>query len=65
MEKATLTVSEVAEYLGVCPDTVYAMVRDRQINHFRVRNRILFRKESIDAWMDTQEKSNYQAFYAG
>jgi excisionase family DNA binding protein len=53
--RKTLTVQEVAEYLGVHQDTIYTMVRQKQIPHFRIRRRILFHQASIDAWIDKQE----------
>lgn len=49
--KITLTVNEVAELLGVSTDTIYNMVRDNQIPHVRVRRRILFHRDVIDAWI--------------
>jgi excisionase family DNA binding protein len=55
MERKTLTVQEVAEYLGVHRDTIYTMVRQKQIPHFRIRRRILFSREAIDAWIREQE----------
>jgi excisionase family DNA binding protein len=51
MQRRTLTVQDVAEYLGVHQDTIYTMVREKQIPHFKVRRRILFTVESIDAWI--------------
>jgi excisionase family DNA binding protein len=51
MQRRTLTVQDVAEYLGVHRDTIYTMVREKQIPHFKVRRRILFTVESIDAWI--------------
>lgn len=55
MERKTLTVQEVAQYLGVHTDTIYTMVRQKQIPHFRIRRRILFSREAIDAWIREQE----------
>ncbi|MED1863395.1 helix-turn-helix domain-containing protein [Fictibacillus nanhaiensis] len=56
MERRTLTVLEIAEYLGVCVDTVYTMVKEKQIPYIRVRRRILFSAEAIDQWIRDQEK---------
>ncbi|WP_152640144.1 recombinase family protein [Virgibacillus necropolis] len=42
MERQTLTVKEVANYLGVHTDTIYAMVHGKQIPHLKIGNRILF-----------------------
>ncbi|WP_141432448.1 helix-turn-helix domain-containing protein [Bacillus sp. 03113] len=51
----TLTVQDVANYLGVHQDTIYTMVRQKEIPHFRVRRRIFFSLEAIDAWIKDQE----------
>lgn len=60
VKRKTLTVKEVACYLGVHPDTIYAMVKHQEIPHVKLRNRILFTKHSIDAWVKEQEKQNLQ-----
>ncbi|WDH83301.1 helix-turn-helix domain-containing protein [Paenibacillus urinalis] len=49
--KKILTVSELASYLQVSTDSIYAMVREKQIPHIRVRRRILFNTELIEEWM--------------
>jgi len=59
LTRKTLTVQEAAEYLGVHPDTIYNMVREKQIPHVRIRRRIFFRVEAIDQWMLEQEQHNY------
>ncbi|MCL6571732.1 MAG: helix-turn-helix domain-containing protein [Bacillus sp. (in: Bacteria)] len=55
MKRNTLTVQEVAMYLGVHQDTIYTMVRQKQIPHFRIRRRILFHQETINVWIEKQE----------
>ncbi|RWZ59862.1 DNA-binding protein [Halobacillus fulvus] len=55
MNRRTMTVLEAAEYLGVCKDTIYTMVRTKEIPHFRLRRRIFFSQETIDAWIHDQE----------
>lgn len=55
MQRKTMTTQEVAKYLGVHQDTIYTMVREKQIPHFRVRRRIFFSVEAIDAWIRSQE----------
>lgn len=56
LEKKTLTVQETADYLGVHQDTIYTMVKQKQIPHFRIRRRIFFSVETIDAWIRHQEE---------
>ncbi|HLR69661.1 helix-turn-helix domain-containing protein [Virgibacillus alimentarius] len=58
MERQTLTVKEVAKYLGVHRDTIYVMVKLKQIPHIKLRNRIFFTKESIDLWLQSEENTN-------
>lgn len=60
MQRITLTTQEVADYIGVSADTIYTMVRQKQIPHLRVRRRILFNRETIDAWMRDQEEKSCQ-----
>lgn len=57
MQRKTLTTEEVADYIGVHRDTIYTMVRQKEIPHIRVRRRIFFLRETIDAWMREQEVS--------
>ncbi|MDB5053927.1 MAG: DNA-binding protein [Bacilli bacterium] len=51
MQKITLSVSEVAELLGVSSTSIYAMVREGQIPNKKIRARILFSREVIEAWL--------------
>lgn len=58
IERSTLTVYEVAEYLGVSIDTIYALVREKKIVHFRIGRRILFKKEAIEKWIQQQMEAS-------
>nr|WP_263326074.1 helix-turn-helix domain-containing protein [Neobacillus sp. Marseille-Q6967] len=55
MVRKTMTVKELADYIGVSTDLVYKMVRLNEIPFIRVGRRFLFRKETIDNWMMVQE----------
>ncbi|KOY81256.1 helix-turn-helix domain-containing protein [Lysinibacillus macroides] len=46
----TLTVAEVSSLLGVSTATIYKMVRDGEVPHFKVRGKILFNRDVIEAW---------------
>lgn len=61
MTRETLTVAEAAQIIGIHEDTLYTMVRQKQIPHVRCRRRILFRKETILLWMAQQEQANVSA----
>lgn len=54
MAKNYLTVKEVAQYLGMKASTVYTWVPE--MPHYRVGNLIRFRKEDVDAWMETKRE---------
>lgn len=54
IKRSTLTVKEVAEYLGISSDMVYILCREKRIAHFRIGTRILFKKEAIDRWIEQQ-----------
>ncbi|RJS60149.1 helix-turn-helix domain-containing protein [Bacillus sp. PK3_68] len=56
MSTQRLTPQQMAEYLGVTRETVYRMVRKNEIPHFKIRSRIFFSKETIDAWIRKQEQ---------
>lgn len=51
MGKITLTVTEVAELIGVSTTTVYTMARLNEIPHKKVRGRILFHRTTIEQWL--------------
>jgi len=62
MEKITLTVKETASMIGVSTATIYTMARGNEIPHVRVRNRILFHKQTIESWLaGDQSDINKQA----
>lgn len=54
IQRQTLTVQEIATYLGVSPETIYGMTREKAIPHFRIGSRILFKLEAINQWIDGQ-----------
>ncbi|WP_192715210.1 helix-turn-helix domain-containing protein [Paenibacillus sp. OAE614] len=50
-QKITYSVAELSELLGVSPDSIYTMVREKQIPFLRIRRRIIFHKETIEEWL--------------
>lgn len=61
LELETMTVKEVAGYLRVHTDMIYALVRQKQIPHVRLGNRILFTKETIHSWIQDLESMSLQS----
>ncbi len=58
MQRRTMTVKEVAVFLGVSVDVVYEQVRKGNIPYFRVGRRILFRIDTLEIWMSTAEEKS-------
>ncbi len=48
MENETMTVQEVADYLRVSRQTVYTLVRVGKLPHFRVGNKVRFKRVDIE-----------------
>ncbi len=57
MERTTMKPKEVAAYLGISNWMLYEEVKKRNIPHFRVGKRILFKRESIDEYIAALEKN--------
>ncbi|WP_223596694.1 helix-turn-helix domain-containing protein [Neobacillus bataviensis] len=60
MERKTLTVKETAAYIGVSKDSIYTLVREGSIPCVRVGKRILFRKNTIENWMQIMEQKSHK-----
>jgi len=58
VQPITMTVAEAAAYLGVSTDTLYDMVRRKEIPHIRIRRRIFFRRDTLDAWLERMERES-------
>ncbi|WP_411735032.1 helix-turn-helix domain-containing protein [Paenibacillus sp. M2] len=64
IDQTRLTVPEAARYLGMSEDTVRVLCREKKLPHYRAggststKAKILFRVETLDKWMDQQEKEN-------
>ena len=56
MENVFSTIDEISQYLKVKPSTIYSMVAEKRIPHFRVGRLVRFRKSEIDLWMEGNRK---------
>lgn len=50
------TIADVSRFLKVKVKTLYALVSSGDIPHYRVGRLIRFKKEDIDAWMESNRK---------
>ena len=53
-----MTVKEAAAYIGASEYTVYELVRQMAIPHYKISSKILFRKSTLDQWINQQEAKN-------
>jgi excisionase family DNA binding protein len=47
---------EAASYLNVHYETVLRMSRRKELPHHRIGRKLLFRKDSLDAWIQERER---------
>ncbi|HWQ40564.1 MAG TPA: excisionase family DNA-binding protein [Desulfosporosinus sp.] len=51
---------EAAEHLGCGYDKLLQMVRKKELPHYRIGRRVFFIKETLDLWIENQEKQSIQ-----
>ena len=49
---------DVGKYLNVSKDTIYRWIETNQMPTVRVGKKWLFRKEEIDAWLDSMKSTS-------
>ena len=54
----TFNIKEVSEYLKCSVSGIRNLVRNKSIPYYRIGNRLFFRKESIQLWIQSQEETN-------
>jgi excisionase family DNA binding protein len=54
-----MTVKETAEYLRMCPMTIYRMAKNGTLPCFKVGDEWRFRREAIEEWIFEQENIGY------
>ena len=59
-ERTRMLPNEAAEYIGCRYDKLMQMVRKKEIPHYRIGRRVLFTKESLDLWIENQERQSIQ-----
>jgi len=51
-----LGVKVVSQYLGVPTSTIYSLVEEERIPHYRIGRIIRFKRSEIDVWMEGNKK---------
>jgi excisionase family DNA binding protein len=58
MARSTLRAKEAAAYLGISYWLILELAKKKEIPHIRAGSRVLFRRESLDEWMQNQEAAS-------
>ena len=60
--KEILDVKEVSNYLKVSISEIRKLVRQRNIPHFRIGNRLRFDLANVNLWLEELEEKNKKIF---
>lgn len=53
-DRLAISVPEAARALGVSKNTVYDLIRSRQLPHIRIGQRIRIPQAALQAWLDRE-----------
>lgn len=60
MDNQIFNITEISKYLKCSVSGIRNLVRSKSIPYYRIGNRLFFKKESIDLWIQNQEIQNMQ-----
>jgi excisionase family DNA binding protein len=46
-----MNIASAAEYLGISKGSMYRLVYDREVPHYKIGKRISFRRDELDEWI--------------
>jgi len=50
--KEIMDSSDLAEYLGYTPRTIYKLIKEESLPVIRIRGQFRFRKDLVDSWLE-------------
>jgi len=56
-----ITVKEAAEFLSIKEKTLYYLVTQGLIPHYRIGKMVRFSKEELEAWMKSKKAASFKA----
>ena len=56
LSQGFLDVQAIARYLGIRLSTVYSLVEEKKVPHYRIGRQIRFRRSEVDEWMEGQRE---------
>jgi len=58
VQKATLQTRQAAEYIGISYWKLLELAKAGLVPHIRIGGRLLFRRETLDVWLEQQERAS-------
>ena len=56
MTKEFLNIDDLAKFLGLKKSTLYSMVGNGDLPHYRIGRLIRFKRNDVDAWMESHRR---------
>jgi len=51
-----MNIKGISDYLGIKVSTIYALVEEKRIPHYRIGRQIRFKRSDVDGWMEGQKQ---------
>jgi excisionase family DNA binding protein len=61
MEKEFFNINELSEHLGIKKSTLYGMVENGDLPHYRIGRLIRFRCDDVDSWIEAHRRETISA----
>ena len=56
--KEIMDSSDLAEYLGYTPRTIYKLIKEESLPVIRIRGQFRFKKDLVDSWLEERTLKN-------
>ena len=56
MEKEFLNIGELSDFLGVKKSTIYSLVENKALPHYRIGRLIRFKRDDLNVWLESHRK---------
>lgn len=59
--RTTISVPEIAERLGICEDTIYEMLKNKEIPNIRHKRKYIVSRAAFERWEQTIGEDSHKA----
>jgi excisionase family DNA binding protein len=57
MTKEFLNIDELSEYLSIKKSTLYSMVENGELPHYKIGRQLRFRRDDLEIWLESHRKN--------